>query len=236
MPLFRRRKRSLLPSDVLAQMERVARRELEGGDDPSAIWQDILEPLLHIALADPDGFLAALADEVVPAGGLAAFGAVRTVSDIAPALGGSHYLALLDASIAFLRRASLPPNRVPGLEWERFLACGGSADTWLSRRPTPSPTDARITPLAPGETRRVAQIDSRSDSNVILVHRREDGRYESLIDARWSDEDAGRSLSPWECAETQYEVYVRIGLSLQAPCHWFDAELEPYFPLGCPEI
>jgi hypothetical protein len=109
-------------------------------------------------------------------------------------------------------------------------------DTWVPRLPIPSQEEAPIAALLPGESRRVAQLTSEPDSNVILVRRNGDGRYCALIDAKWSDEDPRRVQNEWKSAGSLYELYITIGLALQTPPHWCDSELEPYFPLPRPRI
>jgi len=71
---------------------------------------------------------------------------------------------------------------------------------------------------------------------VILVQRQDDGQYCTLIDARQSDEDPRRTQREWKSAGSLHELYVEIGLSMQTPTYWYDAELEPYFPLPQPKI
>jgi hypothetical protein len=39
-----------------------------------------------------------------------------------------------------------------------------------------------------------------------------------------------------QTADSLHEIYVRIGLSLQALPYWYDVELEPYIPLPRPEL
>jgi hypothetical protein len=216
-------------------MERYGRFEFDpmnSREEGGAIWTQTQEPLVPWATEDPGTFVTELARAVLPAGGWAAYGAVRTVrSLLGPSFDHPAVTSLLDASVEFLRNNGVPPMRVPGPEWKHWLAGGGSVETWLPLKPLPPESEARLTPLSPGETRRLAQLESRPDSNVILTRLGEDGRHEQVIDARYSDEDPTRSQRVHETADSQYALYEKIGRALQTPPFWTDPELIPFIPL-----
>ena len=142
----------------------------------------------------------------------------------------------MTAPIEFLRANGVPPMMVKGYQWEYWIDSGGTADTWIPRRPVPLPEEASITELLPGEVRRVTQRTSEIDSNAILVRQNNDGPYCALIDAKYSDEDPRRRQDEWKFAKSLHELYIQIGLVLQVPTYWYDPELEPYFPLPRPKI
>jgi hypothetical protein len=126
--------------------------------------------------------------------------------------------------------------RVKGYIWQYWVNNGETSDTWIPRHPTPSPDEAPISKLQPGEIRRVTQLTSERDSSAILVRQNGDGRYCALVDAKWSDEDPRRVQNERMFAESLYELYIQIGLAMQEPTYWYDRELEPYFPLPRPRI
>lgn len=234
----------MLPSDIVSTLERFGRHEWD--------WQAygmsaeelgaLMGGLYPVASANPDGFLQALAAAALPVGGWAVYGASRLVWELlSPGRGSSisqnpSYRAIMDDAIEFLRSNGVPPMKVRGYEWDYWIDKGGTRDTWAPRIRTPAPGEAPISVLGPGETRRVVQITSQPDSNVILVRQNEDGQYCALIDARQSDEDPRRTQWEWKTANSLYEIYIDIGLSMQTPTHWYDKELEPYFPLSRPRI
>lgn len=244
MRLFsRNRKQPTLPDDIVGIMERFGHLELNpqaGGEDAGEIWQEWAGQVPSFANANPEGFLVALADTVVPIGGWAVYGASRTIWELFSSnedfLQHPAYSAIMDAAIGFLRASGVPPMNVRGYEWNHWLDQGGTIDTWILRRPTPSPDEAPISALRPGETRRVTQLKAESDSNAILVRQNSDGRYCALIDAKRSDEDPHRVQNEWKFAASLYELYIQIGLAMQIPTYWYDHELEPYFPLPRPKI
>jgi hypothetical protein len=241
----RRQKQPTLPSNIIGMMERFGRFEFnpQGNSavDAGSIWIETQAPLQPFAEADPDGFLVALAEAVLPVGGWAVYGASCTLwecfgSKIDILHQHSSYNAIMNAALAFLRANGVPPMMVKGYEWDHWVNNGGTSDTWIPRRPTPSLDEAPISQLQPGETRRVTQLTSKTDSNAILVRRNGDGRYCALIDAKLSDEDARRDQNEWKFAASLYELYIQIGLAMQVPTYWYDQELEPYFPLSRPRI
>lgn len=245
MGFFRRRQQepagNALPPNIVSLMERFGRYEMDpegSGEDSSKIWMETQSPLRPFATSDPEGFLIALAGAAVPVGGYAVYGASRTLFEFIKPPFDKHpaYIAIMTGAIQFLRANGVPPMRVRPYEWQHWADMGGTRETWLPRRPTPLRDEAPITSLRPGETRKVAQLISRPDSNIILVRQRDDGRYCALIDARQSDEDPTRSQWEWKSAESLYELYIEIGLSQQTPTYWYNPELEPYFPLPRPKI
>ena len=226
---------ALFPADIIDMMARVGRHEfdlLNSQDDSVEIWTVVLEPILGFAHNDPSGFMTALAKQVTPAGGWAAYGASRVMRSLISGadLHGPAYVAIMDGAIAFLRANGVPPMRI-GYEWQHWISQGGSSYTWLPSIPAPAESETTITPLTPGELRRVAQLTDGKDSNVILVRQDDAGRYCSVIDAVWSAEDSRRVQSEGTSASTLFELYRDIGLSLQVPPFWYDAELGPFFPL-----
>jgi hypothetical protein len=247
MGIFRRRQKQhsneyMLPSDIIRMMERFGRYEFnpQANADNGADIGQLMADLYPFASTDPDGFLVALAGAVLQVGGWAAYGASRTIWELlSPSVSirqHPSYNAIMNAALAFLRANGVPPMMVRGYEWNHWLDSGGTIDTWVPRRSTPSHEEAPISELLPGETRRVTQRTSERDSNAILVRRNGDGRYCALIDAKWSDEDPRRVQNEWKFAESLYELYIQIGLAMQVPTYWYDRELEPYFPLLRPGI
>jgi hypothetical protein len=246
MGFFRRRqKQPGLPGNIISMMERFGRFEFNpqgsNAEDAGSIWIETQAPLQPFAETDPAGFLVALAEAVLPVGGWAVYGASCTLWDcfgskIDIFRQHSSYNAIMNASIEFLRANGVPPMMVRGYEWQHWVNNDGTSDTWVPRRPVPSPDEAPISTLQPGETRRVTQLTSEPDSNAILVRQNGDGRYCALIDAKYSDEDPRRVPNEWKFAASLHELYIQIGLAMQVPTYWYDRELEPYFPLPRPKI
>lgn len=233
-------RRPRLPQEIVQMMERYGRFDFDAmnaREEGGVIWKETQEPLVPLATEHPDIFVTELARAVLPDGGWAAFGAAHTVWSILGA-GYDHPARkeIMDASVAFLRSNGVPPMRVPGSEWKHWIAGGGTVDTWLPLRPLPPESEARLTPLGAGETRRLAQLESRPDSNAIFVRIGEDGRHEQVVEARYSDEDSSRAQRVYDAADSQYALYEKIGRVLQTPPFWADPELTPFIPLPPPRI
>jgi hypothetical protein len=230
--LFTRRARGPLPTNILQMMERFGRHEIDvmgSSDDGYEVFEATQRPLIAAANSNPAEFIKTLADACVPVGGWPVYGADRTVVNLIGTTPESpDWFRILDGSIEFLRMHYVPPMRVAGYAWNRFIDTGGTAKTWLPLRDPPSRESAIITDLKPDEVRVIAKLAAADDANRILV-RREGNDYVALIDARWSDEDSTRSQSEWKRAATLYDLYVDVAWSIQV---WdrADLELEPFFP------
>ena len=240
MGIFRRNAASAPGGIPAAELERFGRSVYDPVENrwpwPSAAT-DLIVPMYQRYQAGPDQFLAALADIAETHGGWAAYGAERLMIEVAGNnRGHAAYARIMGASLSFLRSRGVPPKMVTGYEWNHWIDSGGDNETWVPRRPTPSEDDAPISPLAPGETRRLAQLFASSDSNVFLVRKEEDGRYAWIVDARYSDEDPRRTRRVQRTAESLHNLYANIGLTLQVPPYWHDRELEPYIPLSRPAL
>jgi hypothetical protein len=232
MGLFARRQHGLLPSDIVQMMERFGRHEIDvinSTDDPHDLFQQTQQPLIEAASSRPEAFLKALADECVPAGGWAVYGASRTVVNlIGNSPPGDDWLRILDASNEFLRANLVPPVRVPGYAWSRFIQTGGTANTWIALRPPPPRAIAVLSPLDDGEVRRLLKLGTAPDANVVFVTRQGED-YIALIDGPESSDDPTRTQWEWKRLSDQYELYLDVALSSQV-WDWADPEIEPFMP------
>ncbi|MDX3310010.1 hypothetical protein P1S61_13105 [Streptomyces sp. ME08-AFT2] len=222
-----------LPGDVVSLMERFGRFEFDpvGTDiDASDVWSELQAPFLPFAQSDPEGLARALADAVLPVGGFALFGAARTVWNLAGSDFGSRaYDAVRMAALEFFRANGVPSNRLSADDW-RFWQENRS-EPWLVGRPRPTPDEARIPALLPGELRRIAQLTEAPDSNVVYVRAAPDGRFTAVVDAPTSDTDPTRGRFEWASADTLHGLYTQIGEVFQTPVHWVADELRLFIPL-----
>jgi len=233
---------SRMPLNTVELMTRFGKFEAGHGqsfDDPSSIWTETQEPYFPLASDSPSEFLQMLGDAVLPIGGWASFGAARTAVNLLTPENrtGPSYDAIINASLEFLRANGVPPMKLTGIEWDFWLDLGGDADSWIPRIPAPL-SSTPLTPFSIGEMRRVAVMNSAPDSNQLFVTLKDDGRYQAIIEAKWSDEDPTRSQSEWGgyWSDSLYELYLKIALNLQVPPTWYDEELLPFFPLPRPSI
>ncbi|ONI48738.1 MULTISPECIES: hypothetical protein [unclassified Streptomyces] len=222
-----------LPGDVVARMERFGRFEFDPaatGIDATDVWGELQEPFLPFAESDPGGFARELANAVLPAGGFALFGAARTMWNlIGSDFDDPAYRSVRTAALEFFRANGVPAGRLPTDDWLFWRK--NHSEPWLAGSPPPAPGEARITPLAPGELRRVAQITEMPDSNVVHVGTADDGRFVAVVDAPASDTDPTRSRFVWMSADTLHALYTGMGEVFQTPVHWAAEELRPFIPL-----
>lgn len=244
-------KRTRLPKDVVSQMAIYGKIDWSKAScgrtgieldpralDSQAMWETYIRSYMELARADEDGFLTDLAQAVVPIGGWSAYGAERLLMDVVSGHPKDHpgYVQIMDASVAFLRSNGVPPMLVSGYEWDHWINSGGTIDTWINRRPLPPRESTVISPLAVGETRKVAQDTNYPGSNMTFVRADAPDSFAWVTEARYSDEDPTRSQWDNESATALYDLYIRIGFAAQIPTCWYDPELEPFFPLPQPSI
>lgn len=127
-----------LPGNIVHMMERFGRVEFDlqdSGENLVTVWLELQAPLQPFAQADPEGFFLALAAATVPVGGLAVYGASRTLREFLGSKEVFHqhpsYKAIMYGAIEFLRANRVPPMNVRGYEWAYWFANGGTRDTWL---------------------------------------------------------------------------------------------------------
>jgi len=147
MGLFSRHQKPLsLPDDIVSLMERLGRFEFDAqtsGENAGELWGRWAETLPPFASANPEGFVNALAEAVLPVGGWAVYGASRTLWELFSSQESVRLhqasLAIMDAAIAFLRANRVSPMYVRGYEWEHWFARGGTRETWLPQEPFRTP-------------------------------------------------------------------------------------------------
>lgn len=216
-----------LPNDILAQLEQLGRAAYDPSSAESP-WQ-LTVAMYNLAQGDRDGFLRDLATVAIPAGGWPAYGAMKLVMDILdPKLDQPDFNAIVLAGLEFLRSHGVPTSRLSPNEMDLWQRLRPGNAPWLVGRPVPPD---RLTPLQPGEVRRVAQVVPGPHSNMVLVKQAAPGSFVAVIDGEWSEEDPRRVQNDWWTARSLHELYVRIGEAFQTPCYWADRELLPYFPL-----
>ncbi|MBR7839716.1 hypothetical protein KDL01_41080 [Actinospica durhamensis] len=240
MALFSRREAGArLPADVVTRMDLFGQYEFDStrlapGID---VWSQLQSPLLEFAQADPAGFVEALVAAVRPGGGWALYGASRTIGNlIAYDYEHPRYAEVRMAALEFLRANGVPPKFLTGGDWDFWLRSRTGDEPWLTGAPLPPADSTRIIPLGAGELRRLAQVTSEEDSNVVYVRCEPDGTHVAVVEGRKSDEDESRVHWDWLRADSAYALYAHIGDAFQTPTYWVAPELAPFIPLPRPKI
>jgi hypothetical protein len=203
---------------------------------PSFDFMEVL-PLIEQAGTDPARFTAAMQSVAAEPPTWAMYGACRLMFEAfsMEAAAGPDRAVVVDGGIRFLRAYGVPPMHVPGFIWNRFIATGGTIQTWLPARPVPGHGDVTLTPLAPGETRLVAILTAAPDSNRILASKLGD-QFAQVVEARTSDDDPTRTTWVNQQGPTLHDLFIAIGSALQSPTHWHHPELEAFIPLPRPAL
>lgn len=235
-------RRSLVPAAVLNNLAGSITSRLITYDgrllyeprSPLPPFTEFLAPTLEAARIDPERTIAEIAEAARAQGGWALYGGHRLLED-AVGLDCQHpeYLALLDAALAFLQASGCSGMCLNGHERDRWVAVHGSmASFWdMEAVATPAPgQEPPVAPLEDGELRRIAQLEDRADSNVILMQRDPEGGFTALIDAAWSDDDPRRCQNEWQRADDVHSLLRLVGESLAGLPYWTSDELRPYIP------
>ena len=176
-----------MPADILSQLEQL------GGVayDPSSYkspWQ-LTVAMYHLAQDDQDGFLADLSAVTLSTGGWPVYGAMKLIMDILdPKLNSRTSMRRAGRSGISFRSHGVPNSRLSPNEMDLWRRLRGDDAPWLVGRPPPPD---RLTPLLPGEVRRVAQVFSGPRSNVIYVKQTAPDRYVAVVDGEWSKKTLG---------------------------------------------
>lgn len=134
MGFLRRQKKGMsLPPDIVQTMAAVGRFEFDPqGDDADAnVVSEIFPTLYPIAQSNPDEFIAALADAVVPVGGWAVYGGARTVFNLlGREVDHADYRSMLSAALHFLRDRGASKGDLNSYEWEFWVQNEGGPESW----------------------------------------------------------------------------------------------------------
>jgi hypothetical protein len=220
------------PSDMPAWLEAMARFEWAPQRNPMPEIR--VDKMYFMAQSDRDGFLRDLAKLTTSAGGWVALGGKYLVTDILPIETDTpDFKVIVLAGLLFLRDSGVPLNRLSPNDrtlWQRLRP----DEAWLVWREPPPDV---LTPLLPGEVRKVAEV-LRADghSNDILVRQDAPDKFVAAVEGAYNESDLRRMSNDWHSAASLHELYIRIGESSQTPPHWAAAELTPYFPLPTPRI
>ncbi len=129
-----RRSGRQLPRNIVQMMETFGRFDFDPQSsdlDSSWVWRELQQPLGPWAREDPNGFVTAMAEALVPVGGWAAYGGVHTGYNFLD----SEYQypewdRLQEASLRFLRDRGLSTYYLTGYEMQFWTAHQGRTQPW----------------------------------------------------------------------------------------------------------
>ncbi len=229
----------LLPADIVSIMERSGRHKIapHSSGEPSPLepsWKPIVPTDFEMqARANPQPYVDALAEIIVPVGGWAVYGAAEFALDIMHhELDNPSYRALFVGGLEARRQAQVPwvmLNSFDHVFWQE----AHPDEPWLPERQPPAREGASITPLEVGQERRVAQVAPDDHSRLIFATRPASDQYVMVIEH--PQDDGSRTRGVMYEAGTLYDAY--MGLGEKAIAHfWNDPEFEPFCRYVAPTL
>jgi hypothetical protein len=229
MGLFSRQPRgeAPLPPNIAALMEERGRVRSEGFKTELTDAQE--QHFLSLSQGEQEAYVDALAEAVLPLGGWAVLGAADLlVKAVFEPEDRPSYVRLLLAALELKRAVRVSDIALSMYEGEFWRQHNPGRD-WLEPKSPPTRADARISPLAIGEERKVGRHTSAPSSNLVLVRRTAEDRYLAFVDqeVEHGEPTSGRVEAPMREADNLYDIFVFLGESPFAN-FWNHDELEPF--------
>jgi|SRR5664279_67506 len=229
----------LLPSNIVSIMERSGRHKIaphsSGEPDPlDPGWEPIIPyDVEQRARKEPEAYVRALAEVIVPVGGWAVYGAAELALDVMNHdLDNPSYRSLFVGGLEVRRKAEVPWVMLNSFD-QVYRREAHPDEPWLPERHPPSRANAKITPLEVYAERRVAQVSPRDDSKMMFIARPEADRYVMVLET--PKDDGGRLRGEMYAGSTQYDVYATVGERVIAH-FWNDPEFAPFCKYVAPEL
>ncbi len=228
-----------LPANIVSIMERSGRHKIapHSSGEPGPLdvgWRPIVPfDVEQDARADPQAYVDALAEVVLPAGGWAVYGAAELALDVMNHdLDNPSYRALFVGGLDVRRKAEVPWVMLNSFDHSYWTEAHPD-EPWLPERVPPGRETARIAPLEVREERCVAQVSPRDDSKLMIVTRPAHDRYVMVLEH--PQDDGSRARSEMYEAGTLYDVYAEVGQRVIA--HFWNApEFEPFCRYVAPTL
>jgi hypothetical protein len=229
----------LLPPNIVAIMERSGRHKIapHSSGEPSLLdpgWGPIIPIDFELkARSEPQAYVNALTEVIVPIGGWAVYGAAEFALDIMDHdLDNLAYRSLFVAGLEARREAQVPWVMLNSFD-QMYWQDAHPDEPWLPERQPPARDSASITPLEVHQERRVVQVSPGDYSRLIFITRPEPDQYVMLIEHPQADGSRARG-SMYE-ASTMYDAYAGLGRKVIAH-FWNDPEFEPFCKYVAPKV
>ena len=229
----------LLPSDIVSILERYGRHRIapHSSGEPSPLepgWEPIIPIEFEMKVRpEPQKYIEALAEVIIPIGGWAAYGAAELALDVAEHdLDNIAYRDLFVAGLHVRREAQVPWVMLNSFD-HAYWAEAHPNEEWLPERHPPPRERAVISALEVNQERRVAEVSPGGDSKIIFITRPAPDRYAMVIEH--PQDDGTRTRGVMYEAGNLYDAYA--GLGQQVIAHfWNDPEFEPFCKHVAPQI
>ncbi len=167
----------------------------------------------------------------------AAIGAYGLFGELEPESRDPRFLSLLDDTLEQIRAAGLSSGHLNRYEADRWIELHGELRSSFDRVfevEVPDVADLpSARPLMRGDVRRLALTEPLPFGNAFFAEHRQDGTFVVFSERIYSHEDPTRSRYDEHhlgVFHTFEDLLRALGGELRTPTHWFDDDLEPYFP------
>ncbi|MBB4664812.1 hypothetical protein [Conexibacter arvalis] len=204
-------------------------------DSTFSIYADRVAPTYEAMRIDRQRAIGEIVDAAFAQGGWALYAGHKLIEETCGLdCREPRYLELLDAALGFLHDRECSGMCLNAPERERWIETNGSmASFWdLDGSAIPPPgSEPPVAELEIGESRLIARLEEREDSNLVFAERSTDGGLAAVIDSVWSDDDPRRSRTVWKTAGDLPSVLRAVADGLPGVPYWASDELRPYLPV-----
>lgn len=239
MALFSKRPRTLVPAEILSQLNSFGNASWEAKlnsrpiNDPRFDWTNFFAKFLaayqtNLAQAIADLHAAAGADP------LARYGGYQLVAEFEPESTDPLFLDMMDTGLQMMFDRGLSSLHMNWYEQQRWTSVHGDLHTSFDRLvEVAPPADAEASvELEPGQSLMVAMLGPGALDNQFWVERIDASTY-GVFSMRPKDSDAVvlmRSEEEWIGKTDSLSGILRnLGAFLRTPSYWVHPDLDPYF-------
>ena len=239
MAWFSRRSKTLVPSDVLAQLNSFgtaaweARRSSRPMNDPRLEWGSFFSKV-HTAYQSSVTRTVAELHDAASSDPLARYGAYQVIAECEPGCQDPRYLKLMDAALEMMYTNRLSSGHMTRYEADRWIHTHGDLRTSFDRivEVTPPAPGAGTLSLVPGQTVMVAVMGPGALDNQFWIECADASSYRAFS-MRAKNSDATvltryeeKILGGFESADG---ILRAMGRYLGRPTYWALPELDPFF-------
>jgi hypothetical protein len=183
------------------------------------------------AIADPPAFARRVL-EIAKHGGWAACGGMRLLRSLVDEkLCGPAFNEVCEHGFAFLRSRNINFLHLSRNEIEWWVTHHPGED-YLTPRQLP-PGETRVTPLQPGERRRVANMGPPNNNDIYVYAA--DGAFHAVI-LHTGESWESATQYHWFSHKDLFQLYVRVGEAFRSEPPWCDPEMARFCLLDPPDF
>lgn len=246
MSLFQRRPKTIVPGEILALLPAYGAAVLSARaagrpvTDPRFDWPLFLGPVnTLLRVGDREQVIGELYEAAVNAEERekATVGAYQLLAELNPKLEAPRFLSLYDDALDYMHKAGFSSGHLTRFEADRWIATHGelrSSFDGVVEVSVPGADELpSVKPLEVGSSRMLALTEPLPNGNAFFAEHRRDGTYVVYSERPLSLDDLTRSryeeshLGTFDSLESLLRA---LGEMFGTPPHWYDEDLDPYFP------